>query len=447
VHHRLLKRFAAAHGGQEVKWLGDGLLTVFASPADAVTCAVAMQLAARRRAAGQRLAIRVGLHVGEVLREESNYFGTPVVIARGLCGAAHAGQVLCSAPLGALLAGPAVTVRDCGALALPGLAAPVAACEVLYQQDQPLALLAHTPFVGRAAQLARLTARLREARAGRGGLVLLAGEAGIGKTRTLEEFAETARAEAALVLGGRCYEGEAARPYGPFVEALAEHARTADPDALRADLGAGAAPLARLVPALRERLPDIPEPVALQPDEERVRLLDAVTQFLIALAARAPLVLVLDDLHWADTATVTLLRHVARFAARNRWLLLGAYRDVEVTAQQPLADALGALPRETTYEHLGLAGLGSTEVEELLEAVADQKVPDALVAAITAETSGNPFFIREVLLHLVEEGKIVRRGCSPTSATWGPMHGSPWPCSAASRADSRRPLRGLPRHV
>src|SRR5262249_18517920 len=334
--------------GPDLKWLGDGFLSVFTSPASAVRCAAGIQLAARRRAASARLAIRVGMSLGAALREETDYFGTPVVIARRLCGAAHAGQVLCSAPVAALLADqPAFTVRDCGELALAGL--PVPACEVVYQQDQPLALLTHTPFVGRAAELARLTARLQEARAGSGGLVMVAGEPGIGKTRTLEEFAETARTEGVLVLAGRCYEAEAARPYGPFVEALAEYARSADPEALRADLGMGAAPLARLVPTLRERLPDIPEPVTLQPDEERVRLLDAVAQFLIALSARAPLALILDDLHWADGATVAVLRHVARFAARRRLLLFGAYRDVEATPQQPLGDALGALPRETTY--------------------------------------------------------------------------------------------------
>lgn len=95
-------------------------------------------------------------------------------------------------------------------------------------------------------------------------------------------------------------------------------------------MGTGAAPIARLVPALRERLSDIPEPAPLQPDEERFRLLDAVSQLLIAASARAPLLLVLDDLHWADRGTIAMLRHVARFAPRNRILLLGAYRDVEL---------------------------------------------------------------------------------------------------------------------
>src|SRR5262249_17182067 len=224
---------------------------------------------------------------------------------------------------------------------------------------------------------------------------------------TLEELAETARTEGATVLWGRCYEGEAARPYGAFAETLTEYARRAPAETLRADLGLCAAALTRLVPELRERLPDLPESPVLQPDEERVRLLDAVAQGLLALAARAPTVVVVDDLHWADPGTVAMLRHVARFARRGRLLVLGAYRAVEIDGQHPLRDALGALPRETSYEQIALTGLDPAAVEELLATIADQKVPEALVTVITQETSGNPFFIREVLLHLIEERMLV----------------------------------------
>src|SRR5262245_11661529 len=284
AHHRLLKDTVAAHGGQEVKLLGDGLMTAFASAADAVRAAVTIQQAARRRAAGERLALRVGLHFGEAPREETDYFGTPVLIARRLCEQAQAGQILSSGIVVGLLAGrQAFRFTEVGVLALKGLAAPVTAYEVPYQQDDPTALLTQTPFVGRTAELAHLGQRLRDAHAGRGAVVLLEGEAGIGKTRTLEELAETARAERATVLWGRCYEGEAARPYGPFAEALSEYVRRAAAESLRADLGLGASALTRVVSELRERLPDLPEPVALQPEEERVRLLDAVVQFLLAL--------------------------------------------------------------------------------------------------------------------------------------------------------------------
>ena len=268
------------------------------------------------------------------------------------------------------------------------------------------AFLARTPFVGRESESARLRSKLGEARAGRGGLVMLVGEPGIGKTRTAEEFAERARHEGATVLWGRCYEGEWAPPYGPFAEALAEYGRDADPDALRQDLGYGAPPVVRLVPALREKLPDIEEPAPLQPDEERFRLLDAVSQFLIAASQRAPVVLVLDDLHWADKGTIAMLRHVARFARQQRILVVGAYRDIELDSEHPLSEALGQLRHETEYERLLLKGLDRGEVGELLTTIAEQDVPQALIDAISAETEGNPFFIRETVLHLVDTGAL-----------------------------------------
>jgi len=409
AHHSLLQNAVAASGGHEVKWLGDGLMVAFPSVADAVRCAITMQQAAPRPTLGERLEIRVGLNVGEALREESDYFGTPVVVARRLCERAEGGQILCSSLVAGLLSGrQAFRFRDCGQLDLKGIAEPVAACEVLYDVDQPAALLVHTPFVGRSAEVGKLSQKLGEARAGHGGLVMLVGEPGIGKTRLAEECAEAARKEGTVILWGRCYEGEWAPPYGPFAEAISEYSRSADTHELRQDLGAGAGPIARVVPELRNSLPDIPEPASLQPDEERFRLLDAVSQFLIAASARAPLALVLDDLHWADRGTIAMLRHVARFAPRNRILLLGAYRDVELDRQHPLADVLGALRQETNYERILLKGLDTREVGQLLASLAEQDVPEALVSAISAETDGNPFFIREVLAHLVEEGKIYR---------------------------------------
>jgi DNA-binding CsgD family transcriptional regulator len=271
------------------------------------------------------------------------------------------------------------------------------------------AFLSRTPFVGREDESGRLRARLEEARAGRGGLVMLVGEPGIGKTRTAEEFAVYARGQGATVLWGRCYDGEWSPPYGPFAEAITEYVRAAPADALRADLGFGAAPISRLVPALREAIPDIEDPVALQPDEERFRLLDAVSQFLIAVSQRAPVLLVLDDLHWADKGTIAMLRHVARFAKQNSILIAGAYRDVELDSEHSLSGALGRLRHETDYERLLLKGLERHEVGELLTTIAEQEAPEALVEAISAETEGNPFFIRETLLHLIDTGALYRQ--------------------------------------
>jgi len=410
AHYQLLRDAVSANGGSEVKSLGDGLMVAFASAADAVRCAVMMQQASRRRVGGERLGVKVGINAGEAMSEGDDYFGTPVVVARRLCDRAGPGQILCSAVIESLLAGrQAFSFRDLGPLELKGIAAPVEAREVAYQTDRAGVLLTRTPFVGRGKEMARLRAKLDEARAGRGGLVMLVGEPGIGKSRTIEEFAEHARGGSALVLTGRCFEGEWAPPYAPFVEAIAGYAKDADPEALRADLGYGAPTVARLVPSLRERLPDIGEPVPLNPEEERFRLLDAVSQFINATSARAPVVFVLDDLHWADGGTIAMLRHVARFLTQHRVLVLGAYRDVELDRQHPLADALAALRREAEYERILIKGLDEGDVRAFLTDMAEQDVPDAFVQALSAETDGNPFFIREVLIHLAEEGKIYRQ--------------------------------------
>ncbi len=411
AHYRLLRDVVAANGGQEVKTLGDGLMVAFPSAADGVRSAVTMQQASRRRSLGERLEIRVGLNTGDAMSDEGDFFGSCVVIARRLCDSARSGQILCSAIVAALLAGrQAFAFLDLGSMVLKGIAQPVAVCEVKYARDDATVILARAPFVGRGAEISRLQDKLSDARGGHGGLVMLVGEPGIGKTRMAEEFCETARSEGATVLWGRCFDGDHQPPYAPFAQAVAGYARIAEPDALRADLGNGAGPIGRLVPELRQRLPDIPEPVALQPDEERIRLLDAVSQFVTATSIRAPIVLVLEDLHWADKGTLAMLRHVARFTTRSRVLLLGSYRDVEVDREHPLADALAALRREAEYDRVLLKGLQNREVGELLAALADHDVDQTLVDAISAETDGNPFFIREVLIHLIEEGKIHRDG-------------------------------------
>src|SRR5262245_23475562 len=311
-HRRMLVDTLGASGGEELQWLGDGQMAAFASPADAVRCAVAMQQGAGRPIDGERLRIRVGLNVGEImLGAGGGYFGTPVVTARRLCDAAQAGQILCGSTVAGLLAGRrAFRFRDLGPQVLKGLADPVGVAEIEYDAEEPTAFLTTTPFVGRDEEMARIAAPLHRARAGEGALVMVVGEPGIGKTRLAEELAELARREGACVLAGRCYEGDWAPPYGPFVEAIETYARAVTPDELRRALGPGAPPLARLVPSLRDRLPDLPEPVPLQADEERFRLLDAVSQLLIAASERTPAMLVLDDLHWADRDTVAMLRHV-----------------------------------------------------------------------------------------------------------------------------------------
>lgn len=410
AHYQLLRDAVSANGGAEVKSLGDGLMVAFASTADAVRCAISMQQASRRPVSGERVTIRVGINAGDALRDEGDYFGTAVVTARRLCDRAGPGQILCSAVVEALLAGrQAFSFHDLGELTLKGLTAPVATREVIYETEQPGLVLSRTPFVGRDGELSRIKGKLSETRTGRGGLVMLVGEPGIGKSRMIEEFTEHARGDGAAVLFGACFEGEWVPPFAPFADAIDNYAKDVAVETLQADLGHSAGAIARLAPSLRDRLPDFAEPAALQPDEERFRLLDAVSQFLIAASQRAPVVLVLDDLHWADKGTIAMMRHVARFVTKHRILMLGAYRDVELDRQHPLSDALAQLRREVEYERIAIKGLDEGDIGAMLTGITEHEVPEAFVHAISEETDGNPFFIREVLIHLTEEGKIFQQ--------------------------------------
>jgi len=266
-------------------------------------------------------------------------------------------------------------------------------------------------FVGRSDEMDALKDALEHALSGKGSLAMLVGEPGIGKTRLAEEFGVYAALRGAQVLTGHCYEGEASLPYRPFVEAFRQYARSRPDEELRTQLGPGAPEIATLVSEIRARFPDIEEAPKLDPDGERLRLFESVAEFLHNASLAKPIVLHLDDLHWADKPSLLLLQHLAQRTARDRLLILGAYRDVELDRGHPLADALGALRRLPNYRRVLLRGLPQESVTDLLAAIDPSEEGaagrQALAAALYKETEGNPFFIREVMAHLIETGKIV----------------------------------------
>jgi class 3 adenylate cyclase len=222
LHRRILGEAVRAHGGQEIKWLGDGLLVAFDSASDAARCAVAMQRAARWPAGGERLAIRVGLHTGEVIEQDDDFFGTGVVIARRLCDRAADGQIFASETVARLVeARREFAFRRLDDLALKGIGERVPAVELTYAPDI-MAMLRHTPFVGRDEQLRALDRIIAHAREGTGGVALVAGEPGIGKTRLVEEACARAEdADRAAELAGQALA--AAAPMG--AEGIARPAR------------------------------------------------------------------------------------------------------------------------------------------------------------------------------------------------------------------------------
>jgi tetratricopeptide (TPR) repeat protein len=274
--------------------------------------------------------------------------------------------------------------------------------------DQAHALdsLAGGVFVGRQREMGELKAALEDALSGRGRLLTLVGEPGIGKTRTAQELATYAGLRQCQVLWGRCYEGAGAPPYWPWVQAIRSYVQERDPQQLRSEMGAGAADIAEVVSDVRERLPDLKPPPQLEPEQARFRLFDSIATFLKSAGRRQPLVLLLEDLHWADRPSLLLLEFLARELGGSRLLVLGTYRDVEVSRRHPLSQTLGELTRERLFQRVLLRGLSQEDVGRFIELVSGLTPPRGLVEAVYRQTEGNPLFVTEVVRLLVQEGSL-----------------------------------------
>ena len=263
-----------------------------------------------------------------------------------------------------------------------------------------------TPFVGREVELAALAADLEGAAAGRGGVVLVAGEPGIGKTRLAEELAAQATTRGVLVLWGRCWEGEGAPAFWPWVQVVRTDVQDDDPAVLRRVMGAGAADIAQVVPAVRDRLPELPAPPPVEPEAARFRLFDSLASFLRAAAARRPLLLVLDDLHWADAPSLALLRFLGQELEGVGLLVVGIYRHTEVGRDHPLLGTLADLSRGQHHRRLLLGGLDQQQVASFVGLVAGVEHSLGLAAAVHQQTDGNPFFVTEVVRLLASQGRL-----------------------------------------
>jgi tetratricopeptide (TPR) repeat protein len=262
------------------------------------------------------------------------------------------------------------------------------------------------PMVGRDNERAELMSRLEDALAGRGSLVLIGGEPGIGKTRLTEELLAEARRRGAFCLVGHCYEGEGAPPYVPFVEITEHTARVVPPSALRGVLGDSAPEIAKLMPALRQMFPDIPPALTLPAEQQRRFFFNAYRDFVERSCRANPIAVVFEDLHWADEPTLQLVLHIAQSMSSLPLLIVGTYRDVELEVTRPFAKILETLLRQRLATRMTLRRLPAEGVAELLTAMSGKPAPQSLARVIFRETEGNPFFVEEVFQHLSEEGKL-----------------------------------------
>ena len=421
-HFALLRESVAAASGREVKNLGDGLMVAFVSVAAAIDCAASMQqrIEVRNRRAEHKLEVRIGVSLGEATRDAGDYFGQPVIEASRLCEAAAAGQVL-TTQLARLMLGSRGehSLSTPRAVQLRGFPDPVEVCELLWEPlpSQRVALpmrlqvLPETGFVGREAVRGRLRELWRLAGdAEQCKLALISGEPGIGKTRLAMHVAIETRGEGATVLYGRC-DDELGLPYQPWIEALRHLVDSAPPELIEAHVERYAGELSRLVPELSVRVPGLADPRASDPEVERYLLFGAVVGVLEETSRAEPVVLLLDDLHWADRTTLSLLKHVVRSDRPMRLLVLATFRDSEIGAGHPLTELLADLRREDGVERVELDGLEPAEVVSFIEAAAGHELARdgvRLAQEVSRETDGNPFFLLEMLRHLQESGGVVQ---------------------------------------
>ena len=261
-------------------------------------------------------------------------------------------------------------------------------------------------LVGRSREMAELMLALEGAMSGQGRTVMLAGEPGIGKTRIARELAAMADERGARVLWGGCYEdGDLSLPYRPFVEALRSYLLDRADEDLSQEKRSSLAELARIVPDIaRQANVELIPPG--DPAEDRYRLLSAVSDFLSDAASLQPLVLVIEDLHHADSGTLDMLTHVARNLAGSRLLLIGTYRDTELEWADTLSKTIGGLLRVPMFSRIMVGGLAVDEIRKMAQSMTETEIPLTLANAVERETDGNALFVQELLRYLINQGLL-----------------------------------------
>jgi class 3 adenylate cyclase/DNA-binding CsgD family transcriptional regulator/tetratricopeptide (TPR) repeat protein len=424
THFSLLRAAVANADGTEVKSMGDGLMVTFASPVQAVSCAVAMQQAIaehNRAEPGQMLQVRVGLHVGDPVRAEDDVHGTAVVVAKRLCDRAAGGQILASELVVALVGRRGgFRFRSAGRLTLKGLSEPTPAVAVEWREtarsSEPesrppsglrLSGPAATPtparpLVGRRQELEQIEGALAETASGRGQVAFVVGQMGIGKTRLVEEALGLARSQDFVVLVGRTPAAGSGLAYAPLLSAFGAPLRSLDATN-RNELVGDLPHLGRLWPEF-----GLPPPAPVQDaDLERALLFEAVARLLERLSADTPVLLFVDDLHWADSPSLTLLGYLVPTVAASRIALVGTYRPEGMLENKGLRQFVTNARRSGTVTECTLRGLDSDGVAELAAGLLGDAPPQA-VLDLSARAAGTPLFVEALIRGLLDAGALVR---------------------------------------
>jgi len=412
-HEGIVRRAIGANGGAEVVFLGDGFMATFGTPAAGLSCAVAIQRALQqygRDNPDRRIRVRIGLHHGVAVERDGTLYGQAVNAASRVMSEAFGGQILVTAAVrDSVKATGGFSFVDRGLYWLRGFPDRWRLYEAEWGRDETGGAIrpVQTPFIGRERERADLRRAVEDARVGHGSFVLVSGEAGVGKTRLLQEIDAEADARGLRVLTGHSAKDEGQAPYLPFTEMIEQGMVTPrSPATLRHSLGEAASEIARIAPALRLVVPEIPAPLDLPPEQARRYLWLSMREFIGRAATERPLLLVFEDLHWADESTLLLLEYLAPNLPDMPVMVVGTFRDNEVEPSSPLTRILNQLVRERLATRLALRPLTEADVAALVAGLTGQKPPAAFVHGIYAQSEGNPFFAEEIYLHLAELGVL-----------------------------------------
>ena len=439
-HDRLLRASIETCGGEVFKSVGDALHAVFATATAAVEAAVdGLRALSTEDWKGEPIAVRMAVYTGEAEAVNGDWLGRPLNRCARLLAASNGGQILVShntarladanltagvhlVGLGAYRFRGVDRAEEVFQVVAPGLASvfgPLTGCEppdpspagdstssVPGAPALPSSLAGHVAqmWVGRNDELEILRSAWRDALSGGFRTVLIAGDPGAGKTALAAKFAEEAEQDGAWVLHGHCEE-DALVPYRAFAEALDQLVASGGGSLLAEHTTDHGGDLCSMVPLLTRRVPGLRPTPSTTPEGDRSRLTSAVVGLLEAGARLRPIVIVFDDLHWADLGTVDLLRELVHRAPTVPLLLVATYRSTDVDRSQPSAQLLADLRRQAGVTRVALGGFSDTDVTDLLRRIAGRPLDDdgeAFALSLHRDTGGNPFFIVEVVRHLIE---------------------------------------------